>query len=455
MSREGDGGGQALSNREQELRLLVKTIPALVQQASSEGNVEHLAQLQATLNILPAYAWYAAPSGALTFANKRTADYLCLSQDHPLRLGIDVEAQWDDWLALLHPDDREKARKYWSDCLRTGEAGEHSYRVPNDQGDHRWFLSRFEPIRAADGTLLLWIGATLDIEEVKCAEQALRESEYNLQRIIETVPGMVWVMGADGEATRVNQHVLDYLGCQFEDFNDRCWDMFVHPADYPETSKGFDHAIQTGTSYEGVMRLRRADGEFRWHHTRCEPLRDQQGNIVQWYGLSVDIDERKKAEDRLRRSEAHLAEAQRLTHIGVGVFNEAEILFWSEETYRIWAFDPTLGIPSRETVLQRIHPEDRSQMQAEVQCALDEKKRRYSIDYRILLPDGTAKHIKTIGVPEFTASGELVEIVVTQIDVTERVQAQEEHERLRQLESDLAHMHRLSMMGRVGRYAGP
>ena len=85
------------------------------------------------------------------------------------------------------------------------------------------------------------------------------------------------------------------------------------------------HAIQTGTSYQGVHRLRRADGEFRWHHTRGEPLRDQQGHIIQWYGLSVDIDEAKKAEDRLRRSEAHLAEAQRLSHTGSAVYNETTI----------------------------------------------------------------------------------------------------------------------------------
>src|SRR6266478_5310188 len=145
-----------------------------------------LAQLQAILNVLPAYTWYAAPSGALIFVNRRTADYLGLPEDHPLRFGIDIGAQWDDWVPLLHPDDQEKARQYWSSRLHTGEAGEHNYRVRNAQGDYRWFLTRFEPLRASDGTLLLWIGATLDIEELKRAEEGLRESEYNLQKIIET-----------------------------------------------------------------------------------------------------------------------------------------------------------------------------------------------------------------------------------------------------------------------------
>src|SRR4051812_47870077 len=129
-------------------------------------------------------------------------------------------------------------------------------------------------------------------------EEALRESEYKLRQIIDTVPGLIWSTGPDGEPTYVSQRLLDYSGMRFEDFKHRGWEAFVHPADFPESAKAYDHAIQTGTSYQRVMRLRRADGKFRWHHVRCEPLLDQQGRIVQWYGLSVDIAEGKKAEDQ-------------------------------------------------------------------------------------------------------------------------------------------------------------
>src|ERR1700688_421283 len=99
-----------------------------------EGNKaeeQSLAQLQASLNVIPAYTWYAAPSGGLTFVNKRTADYLGLPKDHPLRFGIDIGAQWDAHIPLLHPDDQEESRKAWSTCLRTGEAAEFSQRVRN------------------------------------------------------------------------------------------------------------------------------------------------------------------------------------------------------------------------------------------------------------------------------------------------------------------------------------
>ena len=135
------------------------------------------AQLRATLNVIPAYTWYEAPSGGLTFVNKRTADYLGLPKDHPLRFGIDTGAQWDDWIPFLDPDEQEAGREYWSNCLRTGEAAEFSQRVRNAQGDYRWFLSRAEPLRASDGTLLYWIGVNLEIEERKQAEFYPAEGE--------------------------------------------------------------------------------------------------------------------------------------------------------------------------------------------------------------------------------------------------------------------------------------
>jgi PAS domain S-box-containing protein len=138
--------------------------------------------------------------------------------------------------------------------------------------------------------------------------------------------------------------------------------------------------------------------------------------------VTVDIDEAKKAEDRLRRSEAHLAEAQRLSHTGASAYNQSQILYWSEETYRIWGFDPAQGIPSREAMLQRIHPDDQDRVRAEAERSFDEKKG--PLGYRIILPDGTVKHLESISQPMFSASGELVEVVATHADVTERKRAE-------------------------------
>jgi PAS domain S-box-containing protein len=182
---------QAQRESEDKFRQIMDTVPGLPSTGSEGKKAEvrpgFLAQVQAILNVLPAYTWYAAPRGALTFVNTRTADYLGIPNDHPLRSSIDIGAQWDDWVPLLHPDDQEEARKYWSNLLRTGEGGEQSYRVHSAQGDYRWFLTSIEPLRASDGTLLLWSGATLDIEELKRAEQALRELVEQQKAISEVL----------------------------------------------------------------------------------------------------------------------------------------------------------------------------------------------------------------------------------------------------------------------------
>ena len=125
--------------------------------------------------------------------NERTANYLGLPKDHPLRFGSDTGAAWDSHTALLHPDDREEARRVWSTCLSTGTAGEFTFRVPSAEGKYRWFLTRAEPLRANDGTLLYWIGVNLDIDDTKRAEDALRKSEKELRDVIDTIPAIVWV----------------------------------------------------------------------------------------------------------------------------------------------------------------------------------------------------------------------------------------------------------------------
>jgi PAS domain S-box-containing protein len=147
----------------------------------------------------------------------------------------------------------------------------------------------------------------------------------------------------------------------------------------------------------------------------------------------------------LQRSERYLAEAQRLTHCGVTAYKGSTIFFGSEEIYRIWGFDPAQGVPSRKAALQRIHPDDRDRLNAEVERAVGEKK-RYSTAFRIVLPDGTVKHLESIGQPVFSTNGELVEVVDTEIDVTERKRAEEAY---REAQVALAHANRVATMGQL------
>jgi PAS domain S-box-containing protein len=296
-------------------------------------------------------------------------------------------------------------------------------RIRVEQLDH---MRTCESLRDANQRLEV-TNKALRIEDMerKRAEQALRESEYKLRQIIDTVPSLLWAAGPDGEPTHVSQRLLDYSGMRLEDFKHRGWETFLHPADFPETAKAFYHAIQTGTSYQSVHRLRRAaDGEYRWHHARAEPLRDREGRIVQWYGLSVDIDEGKKAEDRLRRSEAYLAEAQRLSHTGTWVSDGTlTTVYNSEENYRIWGVDPLQGFPSRDAMWQRIHPDDRGRVWERVQEAV-RQKRDYAGEFRIVLPDGTIKYLDVTAHHRFSARGEVVQILRTNVDVTEGKRAE-------------------------------
>ena len=163
--------------------------------------------------------------------------------------------------------------------------------------------------------------------------------------------------------------------------------------------------------------------------------------------LSLEIAERKRAEDSLRRSEAYLAEAQRLSHTGSWVWQVAgrNALYLSEEWYRIYGFDSEEGMPNWGQRLQRIHPDDRTKWQETIERAIREKS-DYDVEFRILLPDGTIRHIHTVGHPVLTASGDLTEFVGSSTNITERKQAEDA---LRQAQADLARISRVTMMGEL------
>jgi PAS domain S-box-containing protein len=175
---------------------------------------------------------------------------------------------------------------------------------------------------------------------------------------------------------------------------------------------------------------------------------DTSQRFIGYRGVGRNISDRKRAEEALRRSEAYLTEAQRLSHTGTVAFNATAPVYWSAESYRIWGFDPLHGLPKGATVLQRVHPDDRKRVDVQTEEAV-RQKRDFALEYRIVLPDGTVKYIASTGRPLLSADGDLVEMVATHVDVTERKRAQQEHERLHHLESDLAHMNRLSIMGEL------
>jgi PAS domain S-box-containing protein len=180
------------------------------------------------------------------------------------------------------------------------------------------------------------------------------------------------------------------------------------------------------------------------------PMKDAAGHVVGAATIARDMSARKRAEEALRRSEAYLAEGQRLSHTGSWTWNPAtrQAIYFSEEMFRIFGLDPQKGIPTTEAFWQRIHPEDLDRVRDLLFTAADVNM-EYEHDHRIVLPDGTVKHIHAIGHPVHGENGELVEYVGTSMDVTEQKRAEEERQRLRQVEADLAHINRVSTLGEL------
>lgn len=392
------------------------------------------AGVRAAADAFPGHVWYATPSGALIFINSKSADYLQLPVDHPLRLGIDTGGPWDSHIPLLHPDDHEETRRVWSNCLRTGSPGEVSFRVRNSEGKYRWFLSLAQPLRASDGTLICWVGINFDIEDRKQVEQELRRSqahlsdaqrlshtgsagmeagtqrlfwseetariygyapgteptldlilqrihpddveflkghlevaaragsdfnfehrllmpdgsikyiltllhglkhadgseesvgaimditerkqaeqrqkdqETELRQVLDFAPQLIAVFGPNRERLYLNRMSLDYFGMTLDEWRETSPSNEVHPDDTERLRSQWGIAISNGSAFEIEFRLRRNDGVYRWFLSRHNPIRDDQGNVLRWYAACADIEDRKRAEERLQTENAALRE---------------------------------------------------------------------------------------------------------------------------------------------------
>jgi len=276
----------------------------------------------------------------------------------------------------------------------------------------------------------------------------LQQSEDRLRLVIDTIPAYVWSARPDGSVDFINQRLLEFLGRSMEDILGWGWGSLVHPDDLTRFVGEWQAAVATGEPMESEARLQRMDGDYRWLLIRNVPLRDKLGNIVNWYGTAIDIEERHRAEDALRRSESYLMEAQKLSHTGSWAGAPGEIRYWSEECHRVLGFDPHGGQPRFETFLQRIHPDDQARTLEQLESA-NREKREFEFDYRIVHPGGGIRDIHTVGHPVFSPSGDLVEFVGTVMDITERKRAEEERERLRQVQADLARVNRVTTMGEL------
>ena len=265
--------------------------------------------------------------------------------------------------------------------------------------------------------------------DLELAQARTQQAEQETRRIVDGIPAMIWTASPDGRVTYVNQRWLDYGGRSLEEWRGWGWMSDVHPVDLDRWRTQMQSFLPAGRPGEIELRVRGADGTYRWFLCRMVPVRDGAGQISGWHGTAIDVEDRKRAEESLRRSEAHLAQAQRLSRTGSYRirFSPEEKVVWSKETFPLLGFDETIE-PSMEKVLERIHPEDVPL----VRQALGAARSGASLDLelRLVMPGGSVKHVHVITDTMKDDSGN-VDLIGSVQDVTASKKAFEEIRALR------------------------
>ena len=265
-----------------------------------------------------------------------------------------------------------------------------------------------------------------ELAERKETEEKLRESEQRFRRIVDTASEGIWELDDQFVTTLVNRRMAEMLGYEPKEMVGRKLHEFLFEDDQAEMSARIAARRHELTErYE--QRYRRKDGSPVWMYVSAASKFDAGHRFTGSFAMLMDITERKRAGEALRRSEAYLAEGQRLSHTGSWAWSPITLqsLYWSEEMLRIFGLDPQQGVPTNEVFRERIHPEDRDRAY-EFLLNMARRASDYEQEHRILLPDGSVKHIHAIGHPVLDEAGKLVEYIGTAIDVTEHKRAEEE-----------------------------
>jgi PAS domain S-box-containing protein len=395
---------------------------------------------------------------------------------------------WSDILERTHPEDRDAIEQQAKLETTRTEDSEFDWRIVLPDGSIKHLHSISHPVIDESGQIIEVVGTLMDVTGRKRAE-ALRDGE---SRILEMI-------ARDAPLEEILERLVRVVEAQFDGM--LCSVLLLHndgqhvrhgaapslPKSYVDAIDGLSIGPQAGSCGTAMYRKEPVVVTDILRDPLWEQYRDVAaphglrscwstpilahsgkvlGSFAMYYreprtpspaetralemathlaGIAI---ERKLTHERLQRSEAYLAEAQRLSHTGSWAFNAKGPVYWSDENFRIWGFDPEQGLPDPELVLQRVHPEDRDRVLEYVVQALRDKE-DYAAEFRIVLPEGTIKYIHGLGHPVFSSSGDLLEVVGTQVDVTERKRAEHERERLRQLQTDLAHINRVTTMGEL------
>ena len=389
--------------------------------------------LKLIINTMPGLAWSARPDGSSDFINQRWLDYTGMSPAQALDWG---------WAQALHPDDQVRLSEYWLSIIETGESGEIEARLRRFDGSYRWFLFRADPLRDELGAITKWCGTNTDIHDRKLAEEALRANELALLQTINNIPGLVARTNPMGELQFLNRQTLEYFGRSFEEMKGWAIDGTIHPHDVPGVIEARRKSVEEGEVYEYEVRCRRADGVYRWFQVRGGlPTRDTTGSIVSRYVLLIDIEDRKQAEEKLRRNEEFMARAQRLSQSGsFSWFVDTNDVTFSEEARRIFGFELDTPV-TLDMIAGRTFPDDLSILAEKIGGARESGgDQDYSI--RLQMPDGSIKYLRGSSQGILDGSGRREYVGAIQ-DVTAPHLAQEALDKAR---AELAHVSRVTSL---------
>jgi PAS domain S-box-containing protein len=371
-------------------------------------------QLRNFIETLPALVWRGTPMGEIDYTNDRFLQY---------KGQTIIESRNCSWADLVHPDDVDEAVQRWSDSITTGVSYEDVYRLRRADGSFRWIQSRGEPFYDQKGDISHWYGLVIDIDDRKKAQEALEASEHHLRMVIETLPALVWTAMPDGEPDYINQRVVDYTGRTLENFARLRWNGILHPADIATTAQSWQSSVEAGTAYDVEHRLRHHDGNYRWFRARGEPLRDRAGRIIHWYGLEIDIDDRKRAEQALRDSERQL---RLITEtIPAGVTSRAADGTLEYVNKRILDFTGKSFEYLSKNAFEIIHPDDREFFMNVWKKAIANGQ-PYVIDHRVRHADGNYRWMQARGEPALDADGHVFRWYALAIDIDESKRLEDE-----------------------------
>src|SRR5580692_6667646 len=387
-------------------------------------------------------------TGSLAWSDETYRIYGMAPQERPIDIAMLRE--------MIHPEDRESMFRKAEESLLSGVPADAEHRIVRPHGEVRTVHSRADARRDASGRPYEMFGTVQDVTEGKRAEQALRRSQLYLSEGERLAHVGSWA------STNLGISWGDNLGLYWSDELYRIFGLdpkngapgleqclaYVHPQDRAFIAEKVKAMHEEHCICDVTHRIVRPDGEMRYIRVVSNPVVEQ-GAFKGYIGTTIDVTEQELLTQALRREQAYLTDAQSMAHIGSWAYNLVthELLHSSDENARLYGFDPSQSPISAERFFDTQHAEDAPYVNAALERAVREGTDFYLDEYRIHHTDGSIRFLRAIG--HRNASGEPGEYVGVTMDITERKRAEEERERLRQLEAELEHINRVNMLGEL------